>query len=198
MNQQRSHGLVRVSLFVLAAILITFFGVQYAQNPDSKKLDVILKAPQGSTEGRREALEILAGFNQPMVALQGVPTDQGSGPVRTEPPLKGKYRWRGTTVLSFTPQDSLPYSTPYKVIIPAGTRSLSGAVLDKEVSWSFETPRPVLMGTVPYYQQHFVELDHIVAFNFNQPMDPAKAQKFFKLTEDDRKGHKSDIPFTVR
>jgi uncharacterized protein YfaS (alpha-2-macroglobulin family) len=198
-----------MALLAVAVVIMATSGRQYAQevakNILSRKLEVILKAPQGSTEGSAsgrpragETLEIMAGFNQPMTALEAAPQDMGNGPLILEPPVKGKYRWRGTTVLVFIPQDTLPFSTEYKVRIPAGTKALSGAVLDKDVVWTFETPRPTLLSTVPYYQQHFVELDHSVAFVFNQPMDPAKAQKYFKIEEDDRKGRKTDLPFTVR
>jgi len=55
-----------------------------------------------------------------MVALKAVPEDESSGPLVVEPAVKGKYRWLGTSTLTFVPTDTLPFSTVFRARVPAG------------------------------------------------------------------------------
>ncbi|HBE73314.1 MAG TPA: hypothetical protein DDW31_04385, partial [candidate division Zixibacteria bacterium] len=149
--------------------------------PKPTKLEVIVKTPSGTTRNLRECQEIVAGFNQPMVPLEQLPEGDGSGPLAINPPLAGKYRWKGPATLVFTPRDTLPYGTSYTVRVPAGTKSLSGQLLEKDVSWSFETPRVLLSSSQPYNNQENVDLKPLILLFFNQPMDTAKAARFISV-----------------
>src|SRR3972149_6131477 len=112
-------------------------------------LRVVVQAPRGATTSIDQSLTITVTFNQPMVPLEAVPKDRGEGPLVIDPLIPGKYRWMGSSTLTFQPADTLPYSTGYTLRIPAGTKSLSGQSFAEDVVWTFETPRPRLLGVTP-------------------------------------------------
>jgi uncharacterized protein YfaS (alpha-2-macroglobulin family) len=102
-------------------------------------------------------------FNQAMVALTTHEAlSYSQVPVKIYPELPGKWKWIGTKALTFkhdsTLIDRMPKATNYTVTVPAGTKSLSGGVLSKEVSWTFNTPPVQVITTYPS--------------NVAQPVDP--------------------------
>ncbi len=146
-------------------------------------LEVPVTSPRGLLAGSDQAQTIIATFNQPMVALSGVPTDQASGPMELTPNVRGKYRWMGTATLTFSPEEPLSMATGYRVRIPAGTRALSGATLAQDVVWNFETPRPLVVRTWPFQTQQYVEPDHTILLRFNQPVDPQAVAPFCSILQ---------------
>jgi hypothetical protein len=181
---------------VLAALAVSASFLWSQAKPT--KLEVITKTPSGATRNLRECQEIVVGFNQPMVPLEQLPEGDGTGPLVVTPPLRGKYRWKGTATLVFTPHDTLPYGTSYSVKVPAGTKSLSGQFLEKDVAWSFETPRVLLSSSQPYNGQENVDLKPLILLFFNQPMDTAKAAKFISVRYEDPDGRKTPVAAEVR
>jgi hypothetical protein len=79
----------------------------------------------------------------------------------------------GSTTLIFQPERPLAYATTYTVRVPAGTTALDGAKLTQDHLWTFETPRPRVESVDPSSGDAFVELDHTVLLEFNQPVDQA-------------------------
>lgn len=189
------HRALRPTVMLAAlAVSATFLWSQ----AKPAKLEVITKTPSGATRNLRECQEIVAGFNQPMVSLEQLPEGDGTGLLAITPPLSGKYRWKGTATLVFTPRDTLPYGTAYSVRVPAGTKSLSGQALEKDVAWSFETPRVLLSSSQPYNGQENVDLKPLILLFFNQPMDTAKAAKFISVRYEDSNGRKTPVAAEVR
>jgi len=115
-------------------------------------------------------------FNQPMVPLISLENLSAADvPVKIEPALQGVWRWLGTQTLTFETEsddfDRLPKATVFQVSIPAGTKSMSGGVLEKSVSWSFRTPPPVITSKYPVDIPQ--PLDPIIFIAFDQQIDPA-------------------------
>jgi len=189
-------GMTALFAAILAALALAI--PEALSQPKPTKLEVIVKTPSGTTRNLRECQEIVAGFNQPMVPLEQLPEGDGSGPLAINPPLAGKYRWKGPATLVFTPRDTLPYGTSYTVRVPAGTKSLSGQLLEKDVSWSFETPRVLLSSSQPYNNQENVDLKPLILLFFNQPMDTAKAARFISVRYEDSDGRKTPVAAEVR
>ncbi len=181
---------------VLAALAISASFLWSQAKPS--KLEVITKTPSGTTRNLRECQEIVVGFSQPMVPLEKLPEGDGSGPLTITPPLTGKFRWKGTATLVFTPRDTLPYGTAYTVKVPAGTKSLSGQALDKDVVWSFETPRVELLWSVPSNNEQNVDLKPQILLFFNQPMDTARAARFVAVHYEEEGGRKIPLMSEVR
>jgi len=186
-------------LYAIAALVAAagiVLNAQAQSNPG--RLEVIVKTPSGVTRNLRECQEIVAGFNQPMVPLEQLPEGDGTGPLVITPPLAGKYRWKGTATLVFTPKDTLPYGSSYSVKVPAGTKSLAGQALDRDAAWSFETPRPLLSSSQPWNGQENVDLKPMILLFFNQPMDTARAARFITVRYEDPDGRKVPVAAEVR
>jgi hypothetical protein len=133
-----------------------------------------------------------------MVPLQEVPADESTGPMTFEPPIAGKYRWMGTSTLVFLPDKPLPYSTQYTVKIPSGIKSVSGAVLQKEYVWSFETPRPKVTMRLPQDQAIWIKLDQKIFLQYNQPVDSTNVASYTRMFEYDRKTNQNNpIAYTI-
>jgi uncharacterized protein YfaS (alpha-2-macroglobulin family) len=168
--------------------------------PEGTKRDVevLYVAPAGGTEALAEVNEIMVSFNQPMVPLEGVPEFEKDGPLKIEPRVKGRFRWRGTSTLFFIPDEPLVGGTEYSCTVPKGTQSLMGTSLKQDYTWDFFTAQPDLSNSKPYHHQKWVELDHSVYLLFTQKMSPDRAKPFIKLEVRDSKGYKRDLPFSVR
>ena len=164
---------------IAVAMLLAAFAIP--ATAQQRNLRIVASSPQGVITGLDQSQTIFATFSEPMVALQAVPKDEGSGPMTIEPPLKGKYRWMGTITLAFIPDQLLPYSTHFTVKIPAGTKSKNGNSLTAEFSWSFDTPRPVIVWTSPGVGTTHVDTSTSIMLRFNQPIDPTLVAKFTSL-----------------
>jgi hypothetical protein len=116
-------------------------------------------------------------FNQPMVELATLEQlDAGLGtedvPVVLTPEVPGRWRWIGTRTLRFEVEpgvtDRLPQATNYRVEIPAGTTSASGATLAEAVVVDFSTPPPTVetffpeSDALPLTPMFFVAFDQVV------------------------------------
>ncbi|MDX9864508.1 MAG: hypothetical protein RBT34_06865, partial [Anaerolineaceae bacterium] len=120
---------------------------------DSGPLQVLRYSPEGEIP---MAPFINITFNQPMAALGTLAQlAEEDIPVQIEPALEGTWRWLGTKTLNFQYDsnlvDRLPMATEFRVTVPAGTTSVTGDVLADTVSWTFNTPTPVLTNSYPSY-----------------------------------------------
>jgi len=110
-------------------------------------LRLLRRAPEGEVP---LAPHLSITFSQPMVAVTSQDElGRSRPPVRLYPEPRGRWRWVGTRTLLFEPEGRFPMATEYRVEVPAGTRSLTGGVLGREVSWRFLTPPPRLVARHP-------------------------------------------------
>jgi len=155
----------------------------------------------GEVDSQNAALEIKATFSQPMVALTDNKTMGQFCPIQLIPSVPGRCRWRGTNTLVFEPDQPLPPGHHYQVLIPKGTQSqVSGAVLDRDVRWQFDTLRLQVTNSMPRDHDQWIGLNPVLFCQFNLPVDAAVASKFARLTESplDSNDPGEDIPLTVR
>ncbi len=178
---------------LIAAAIWLAAGTALAQGD----LRVVAKTPVGPVGSIGQAMEITVTFSQPMVPLQALPAGDGSGPLSVTPAVRGQYRWKGPATLVFTPRDTLDFATAYRVRVPAGTKSISGAALARDESWSFETPRPQLTYSNPYHGAAQVNLKQVICLYFNQPMDAAKARAFVAVATIDDKGRAAPLAMAL-
>jgi alpha-2-macroglobulin len=158
----------------------TFPPLQTGPTPgavEAGSLQVLRFAPEGEIP---IAPFISITFNQPMVPL-GTIDDLAEKdiPLKIEPSLPGTWRWLGTKTLTFEYDseliDRLPKATEYRVTVPAGTTSVSGAPLAESVAWTFTTPPPKIVATHPDASPQ--PLDPILFLAFDQRIDPAAVLK---------------------
>src|SRR5215212_714536 len=131
-------------------------------------LRVINAGPVGETTTLAEANEIRAVFSEPMVVLGKIPQPVTAPFFKIPPPVKGTFRWSGTTTLIFTPDKPLPYATQYDVSIAKTAKAVSGNTLDQAYEWSFSTPAIRLRSTDWYRKSNGAI---VIGLRFNQPLN---------------------------
>lgn len=153
---------------------------------ESGPLQVLRFAPEGEIP---LAPFVNVTFNQPMVPL-GTISDLAliEVPVQLVPDVPGTWRWVGTKTLTFeyesTEIDRLPKATEYQVIIPAGTTSVTGGVLEESVRWTFSTPPPKMTTYSPSHGPQ--ALDPIFFIAFDQRIDPDSVLATIIVTADEK------------
>jgi hypothetical protein len=107
-----------------------------------KELEVGFTSPRGDTPGDAE---INVVFNKPIRrAGESAPPPA----IAIEPPVNGSWEWIGSRAIHFVHTAPLPSATTFTVRIPAGLAAIDGTTLAKEVQWTFQTPRPAVIGTL--------------------------------------------------
>jgi uncharacterized protein YfaS (alpha-2-macroglobulin family) len=150
----------------------------------AEELKVISATPQGDLNSLDDSKAVMITFNRPVVALSGVKKDVREGPITLMPEVSGTYRWMGTSTLSFIPDEKLAYSTRYVAQVKAPITSVDGAIMAKDFSFSFVTPRPQIQEVFPYQEQSQITLEQPIFMKFNQAMDIKKAAQFVTLTSE--------------
>ncbi|MCL5036500.1 MAG: Ig-like domain-containing protein [Chloroflexi bacterium] len=195
-------------LSVLVIIVVLFFGLLawglfFKPHPGAvmqagiipevsgRPLQVLMAVPSGPVTSSDDTDTIVVSFNQPMAPLTVVPQDSGSGPLKFKPPVTGKYRWNGTATLVFTPDEKLPLSTEFEATVPKGAESLSGAKLDKDYTWKFETLRPAIVDHIPGSDEKWLSQRPNIYLYFNMPVTPERSKDYIELT--DKSSEKANI-----
>jgi hypothetical protein len=131
-------------------------------------------------------------FNQPMVPLASVESlATKTVPMTIDPAIEGKARWLGTRTVAFYPTGRLPFSTKYKVTVPAGATAESGKSLASPVTWEITTPVLALTSADPWAGSSGEPLDRRVTLTFNQPVQRASVVRALQW-----KGGGKTIAFT--
>jgi len=171
-------------------------GTAIADKPVSPAADrlpatVALSAPRIEPSGEiMSESEIRVRFDEPMVPVAAV-GETKTAPAQITPAVPGVWRWLDTRVAQFTAAGSrLPKATEYTVTVPAGTKALSGAVLMRDETGTFQTPGPRLAGRSPYG----LRFDSPVAVEIDQKVDAAAITKLLRV--EDEVTHRP-VAFTV-
>ena len=121
-------------------------------------------------------------FSQPMVAVTGQEDAAARVPVTLSPSVPGKWRWLGTQTLIFDAGSGkrLPMATEFSVIVPAGTKSVTGGVLEKTESFTFKTPAVRLLSYGP--QGDGQRRDPLIWLSFDQKISPDAVLKTLQVS----------------
>jgi alpha-2-macroglobulin len=144
-------------------------------------LEVLSVSPEGELE---RAPRLSISFNQPMIAVSDPTADEQGDPlgIKIEPRPEGKWRWLGTQTVIFEPKGAeFPRATEYKVTVPAGIADVNGSKLTEAVTQTFKLPRPKVEQFYP--QTSGLDLDPLLYFVFDQPVDPEQTLKLIHLRE---------------
>jgi hypothetical protein len=152
----------------------------------NRGLQILSATPQGLVEDINQFYSVVIVFNQAMAPLEALPEGDGSGPMKIEPAVKGKFRWLGTNTLSFTPSERLTLASRYKVTIPAGLKAMSGERLENSYIFNFETTRPKFVHSNIYDLARGVTISPKIFLLFNQPIALPDAISKIKLTDENR------------
>ena len=125
-------------------------------------------------------------FDRPMVPLTQVQgeaskTPLADWPVTITPTIAGRWRWLGTTTVTFVPDKGLSPNTMYRVSVPAGIKTVAGDVTEADFSWNFETIRAGIVTTDPPSGYSFAGPTTQFVLTFNQTMDLKKMESHVRL-----------------
>ncbi|MDR2344091.1 MAG: alpha-2-macroglobulin [Spirochaetaceae bacterium] len=141
---------------------------------NSGPLTVVDWGPQEflSSAVRRPSLFVI--FSQPMVPLAALGAQSATSPfVSIEPPLKGSFRWYGTSFLSFEGDEPCQSQHTYTISVSPDAESVYGTKIEGELRFTFETERLSIKSLEPG-----IELRKEARFRFsNDDVPPAAAKK---------------------
>ncbi|MEJ7863142.1 MAG: MG2 domain-containing protein, partial [Pyrinomonadaceae bacterium] len=148
----------------------------------SNTLEVVRFSPAGEV-GLAPDLNVT--FSQPMVAVSSQEEAATIVPVQLMPQPEGNWRWLGTKTLMFDAAKRFPMATKFVAKIPAGTKSATGQVLQKDVSWTFSTPPPKVETMIP--QNQIVRRDALIFVSFDQEINPEAVLQTVSVTSGNQK-----------
>jgi uncharacterized protein YfaS (alpha-2-macroglobulin family) len=154
----------------------------------AETLAITYASPQGKTGAPHEYDSLVVIFDHPVIALEAISEGRGSGMIRLEPSVAGRYRWLNPKTLSFTPDEVFPFATELRATVPAGTKALDGYILKEDFTWTFQTLRPRLLSHFPRDEQGWLKPDTEILLVFNQPIQKSKSHFVFNKVEKDSAG----------
>ncbi|HVE56057.1 MAG TPA: alpha-2-macroglobulin family protein [Pyrinomonadaceae bacterium] len=140
-------------------------------------LEVIRYSPEGEVP---LAPDLNVTFSQPMVAVTSQEEAAKVVPVELTPQVEGKWRWLGTKTLMFDTTKRFPMATKFTARVPAGTKSATGQVLQKDVTWTFTTPPPKVETMIP--KDQVTRRDALMFVSFDQEINPEAVLRAMKVT----------------
>ncbi|MCW5961637.1 MAG: hypothetical protein KIS76_15850 [Pyrinomonadaceae bacterium] len=146
------------------------------------KLEVLRYSPEGELG---LAPDLSVTFSHPMVAVSSQEEAAQTVPIQLSPASEGKWRWLGTKTLMFDTTKRFPMATKFTARVPAGTRSVTGQTLDKDVTWTFTTPPPKVEQMIPLNQT--TRRDAVMFVTFDQAINPAEVIKTISVTSKGKK-----------
>jgi alpha-2-macroglobulin len=148
-------------------------------NVDQSKqaLQVLRFSPEGEVN---LAPDLNVTFSHPMVAVTSQEQAAEIVPVQLTPQTEGKWRWLGTKTLMFDTAKRFPMATKFTARVPAGTKSATGQVLQKDVVWTFTTPPPKVEQMIPANQT--TRRDALMFVSFDQEINPEAVLRTIKVT----------------
>jgi uncharacterized protein YfaS (alpha-2-macroglobulin family) len=150
-------------------------------NPNIEQAKLPLEVIRFSPEGEVPlAPDLNVTFSQPMVAVTSQEEAAKYAPVELSPQVEGKWRWLGTKTLMFDTTKRFPMATKFTARIAAGTKSATGQVLQKDVSWTFTTPPPKVETFIPNGQ--VTRRDALMFVSFDQEINPEAILSVIKVT----------------
>ncbi len=145
-------------------------------------LEVIRYSPEGEVP---LAPDLSVTFSQPMVAVTSQEEAAKYTPVELTPQVEGRWRWLGTKTLMFDTTKRFPMATKFTARVPAGTKSATGQILQKDVVWTFSTPPPKVEQFIP--QGQTVRRNEIMFLSFDQEISPEAVLKTISVTGQGKK-----------
>jgi alpha-2-macroglobulin len=136
-------------------------------DPSKQSLEVVRFSPEGEVS---LAPDLNITFSHPMVAVTSQEEAAKYAPVELSPSVEGRWRWLGTKTLMFDTEKRFPMATKFTARIPAGTKSATGQILQKDFTWNFTTPAPKAIRMIPSGQT--TTRDAVIYIAFDQAINP--------------------------
>ncbi|MBP7263364.1 MAG: hypothetical protein KBB32_04255 [Spirochaetia bacterium] len=169
--------------------------------PENGPMEIVDHSPVGElpVEMRRPTIYVM--FSHPVVPLAKLGEPMRDSPIMTvEPAVPGTYRWYGTRVLSFEPDDTLVGNPRYRVTVTGDVKSLGGKKLGKDFEFEFYTETLKAVNHYPgnstdtagWLREVPTAVARYAIVEFNQPVDPDHLAAGMTVTVG-----KSEVPFKL-
>lgn len=138
---------------------------------DDKVLSVVQATPEGKISLGDERKEIFVVFSHPVVPL-GTLDEVTKGAFSVTPKVKGRFRWYGSRICAFVPDEDWKQGGKYSVAVNADTVAVTGQRLKEAKSFSFRMEVPDLRvenvsaqsyGKIKYDEEFSITLNFAVA-----------------------------------
>ncbi|MHC6201691.1 alpha-2-macroglobulin family protein [Breznakiellaceae bacterium SP9] len=133
------------------------------------------------------------------LAKLGAPVREDAGVFTITPPLKGVYRWYGSRLLSFEPDEETIPQQQYTITVSDKIKSLGGKSLTGARGFSFETERLSVLhwylgdGNSYVQQNNAAPADaKVLRIIFSYPVNLTELQKWIEVRQDTKR-----LPFTL-
>ncbi len=150
---------------------------------NNQNLEVLRFSPEGAV---KLAPDLSVTFSQPMIAVTSQEQAAQTVPVEVSSLPEGNWRWLGTKTLMFDTKTRFPMATKFTARIPAGTKSINGQTLNKDVVWTFTTPPPKVETMIPSNNQT-TRRDALMFVSFDQQINPNEVIKTISVASNGRK-----------
>jgi alpha-2-macroglobulin len=180
-----------------SSITINYFTSSEVETPplqikdDGTPLEIIDYGPSGEVPIEMARPSIYIQFSKPMIPVSklGEPMTESSL-FQIKPETDGIFRWYGTSMLSFEPNEALLRHDIYTVEVNKNIKSLSGAELKDSFEFNFYleslkmTKIYFLHNGTPWPDNKNVppEMLDKIFIAFNQTVDPDILRKFFEVS----------------
>lgn len=172
------------------------YSSEKSYSPDGK-FRVVAVSPSEVLPASVKYPSIQVQFSEPAIALQqlGEPTDK-SDFVTIEPPLKGVFRWYGTSLLSFEAKEEVIPQKVYTLKVNKDAKSVTGKQVEGQLEYSFHPEELELRAIVPGWEDVQkgawvdnesvpVEAARDIMLTFNFPVNKDVVSKYLKVTAGD-------------
>jgi len=142
-------------------------------------------------EMRKPTIYVL--FNQPMVPVSKLGEPVKDSPIMSvSPSVPGTYRWMGTKMLSFEPDDPMHRTRDYKITINKGSKSIFGKELPLDFNYIFHNEFleivSTVFGTVDEFHNSTREVPpeqaKRILLTFNQEVEASVLNGFIAVKDD--------------
>jgi alpha-2-macroglobulin len=145
-------------------------------------LEVAQTIPADQTDEVASDATITVLFNRPVVSLTALAQQAAlPAPVQFEPPIDGQGEWLNTSIYVLRPNQSLRADVVYQGTVQAGLQDTTGALLQKDYTWSFHVATPFVKSFNLANLAKNVDLRQPISVTFSQEVMRDSAQAAFSI-----------------
>jgi uncharacterized protein YfaS (alpha-2-macroglobulin family) len=161
----------------------------------NEPLSVIDWGPRGEFSSSVQRPSIYVLFSQPMIPLASLGEQTSASPfISINPPVKGTFRWYGTSFLSFEGDEPCQSQQTYTITVAANVKSLYGNTISGDKVFTFNTETLKIKSVTPgeefriksniYFNNDNVppEAAKKISLLFNYPVQTADINQFLEFT----------------
>ncbi|MBQ4378237.1 MAG: alpha-2-macroglobulin [Treponema sp.] len=144
-------------------------------------------------------------FSEPVVSLSALNQQTDASEfLKIEPPVKGVFRWNGTSLLSFDTTEAINPLQVYTISISENAKSLSGKTISGEREFITEAAGLKIIWSAPGYSKNkWVDRNNVppefakeLRVQFNYPVKAEELKDISYISYGGKEG--PDVPFTIK